>query len=168
MAYKANWDATDQIPQRAVASGLVGRFGAIDPSDGGETSRYSLSYEQHHDMANGRAMIDVYAIRSSLTLWSNFTFFMDDPTNGDQFEQHESRTVLGVHPRAEFSGKLAGMGSIFKVGLQARRDNIDPVALYHTVERQIIGITRSDKVVENSVGIYAEETLQVTSKLRTI
>jgi hypothetical protein len=168
MAYKANWDATDQIPQRAVASGLLDRFGAIDPSDGGETSRYSLSYEQHHDMANGRAMIDVYAIRSSLTLWSNFTFFMDDPTNGDQFEQHESRTVLGVHPRAEFSGKLAGMDSIFKVGLQARRDNIDPVALYHTVERQIIGITRSDKVVENSVGIYAEETLQVTSKFRTI
>lgn len=168
MAYKANWDATDQIPQRAVASGLVGRFGAIDPSDGGETSRYSLSYEQHHDMANGRAMVDVYAIRSSLKLWSNFTFFLDDPINGDQFEQHESRTVLGVHPRAEFYGKLAGMDSTLKIGLQARRDNIDPVALYQTVERQIIGTTRSDTVVESSVGVYAEETLQLTNKLRAI
>jgi len=168
MAYKANWDSTDQIPQRAVASGLLDRFGAVDPSDGGETSRYSLSYEQHHDFAGGRAMVDVFAIRSSLTLWSNFTFFLDDPVNGDQFEQHENRTVLGVHPRAEFYGKLAGMDSIFKIGLQARRDDIDPVALYHTVERQIIGTTRSDTVVESSVGLYADETLQVADKFRMI
>ncbi|HXF18292.1 MAG TPA: TonB-dependent receptor [Burkholderiales bacterium] len=168
MAYKANWDSTDQIPQRAVASGLLDRFGAVDPSDGGETSRYSLSYEQHHDFAGGRAMVDVFAIRSSLTLWSNFTFFLDDPVNGDQFEQHENRIVLGVHPRAEFYGKLAGMDSIFKIGLQARRDDIDPVALYHTVERQIIGTTRSDTVVESSVGLYADETLQVADKFRMI
>ena len=168
MAYKANWDSTDQIPQRAVASGLLDHFGAVDPSDGGETSRYSLSYEQHHDFAGGRAMVDVFAIRSSLTLWSNFTFFLDDPVNGDQFEQHENRIVLGVHPRAEFYGKLAGMDSIFKIGLQARRDDIDPVALYHTVERQIIGTTRSDTVVESSIGLYADETLQVADKFRMI
>src|SRR5689334_3823399 len=76
MAYKANWDATDQIPQRAVANGLIDRFGTIDPSDGGETSRCSLAYEQHHEMANGRIVVDAYAIRSTLTLWSNFTFFL--------------------------------------------------------------------------------------------
>ncbi len=168
MAYKANWDATDQIPQRAVDAGLIDRFGTIDPTDGGETSRYSLSYEQHRDFSGGRIVVDAYAIRSTLNLWSNFTYFLDDPVNGDQFEQSERRTVLGVHPRVEFYNKLAGMDSIFKIGLQARRDDIDPVALYHTVERQIIGTTRSDTVVETSVGIYAEETLHVTEKFRTI
>ncbi len=168
MAYKANWDATDQIPQRAVNSGSIDRFGAIDPTDGGETSRYSLSYEQHQDFSGGRVVVDAYAIRSTLNLWSNFTYFMDDPVNGDQFEQSENRTVLGVHPRVEFYNKLAGMDNIFKIGLQARRDDIDPVALYHTVDRQIIGTIRSDKVVETSVGIYAEETLHVTEKFRTI
>jgi outer membrane receptor protein involved in Fe transport len=168
MAYKADWDSTDQIPQRAVDSGTIGRFGAIDPSDGGETSRYSLSYEQHHDFAGGRVVVDAYAIRSTLNLWSNFTYFLDDTTNGDQFEQSERRTVLGLHPRVEFFGKLAGMDSIFKIGLQARRDDIDPVALYHTVDREVIGVTRQDKVVESSVGIYAEETLHVTEKFRTI
>jgi outer membrane receptor protein involved in Fe transport len=168
MAYKADWDSTDQIPQRAVDSGQIGRFGAIDPSDGGETSRYSLSYEQHHNFDGGRAVVDAYAIRSRLNLWSNFTFFLDDTTNGDQFEQSERRTVLGLHPRVEFFNKLAGMDSILKIGLQARRDDIDPVALYHTVDREVIGITRQDKVVESSVGIYAEETLHVTEKFRTI
>ena len=168
MAYKADWDSTDQIPQRAVDSGLIGRFGAIDPTDGGETSRYSLSYEQHHDFGGGRVVVDAYAIHSKLNLWSNFTFFLDDPVNGDQFEQAEDRTVLGVHPQVEFYNKLAGMDSIFKIGLQARRDDIDPVALYHTVARQRIGTTREDKVVETSVGIYAEETLHVTDRFRTI
>ncbi len=168
MAYKADWDSTDQIPQRAVNSGMIDRFGAIDPSDGGEASRYSLSYDQHHNFDGGRAAIDAYAIRSRLSLWSNFTFFLDDPINGDQFEQHESRTVLGVHPRVEFYNQLAGMDAIFKVGLQARRDRLDPVALYHTVDREIIGTTRQDQVTETSVGIYAEETLHVAEKFRTI
>jgi len=131
MAYSAHWNATDQIPQRAVDQGLISRFGAIDPTDGGASSRYSLSYEQHHDFAGGRAMVDAYAIRSDLTLFSNFTFFLDDPINGDQFEQHENRTVLGLHPRVEFYNKLAGRDNIFKVGLQVRRDDIDPLALYH-------------------------------------
>lgn len=168
MAYKADWDSTDQIPRSAVDSGQIGRFGAIDPSDGGETSRYSLSYDQHHDFGGGRAVVDAYAIRSKLKLWSNFTFFLDDTTNGDQFEQAEERTVIGLHPRVEFYSKLAGMDSIFKIGLQARRDDIDPVGLYHTVARDRISTTREDKVVETSVGIYVEETLHVTEKFRSI
>ena len=168
MAYSAHWDATDQIPQRAVNAGLIDRFGAVDPSDGGASSRYSLSYEQHGDFQGGRALIDAYAIRSNLTLFSNFTFFLDDPVNGDQFEQHESRTVLGLHPRVEFYDKLAGLDNIFKVGLQVRRDDIDPVALYHTLAQAIVGVTREDTVRETSVGAYVEDTLHVTEKFRTI
>ncbi len=168
MAYKADWDSTDQIPRSAVDSGLIGRFGAIDPTDGGKTSRYSLSYEQHHDFGGGRVVVDAYAIKSKLNLWSNFTFFLDDQVNGDQFEQAENRTVLGLHPRVEFYNKLAGMDSIFKIGLQARRDDIDPVGLYHTLARDRISTTREDKVVETSVGIYVEETLHVTDKFRAI
>jgi outer membrane receptor protein involved in Fe transport len=168
MAYSGNWDSTDQIPKRAVENGLIGRFGAIDPSDGGETSRYSLSYEQHKDFGIGKGMLDVYAIRYKLKLWSNFTYFMDDPVNGDQFEQSDTRTVLGVHPRMHFDGKVGEMNSLLKIGLQLRRDDIDPVALYHTKDRQILNTVREDTVHETSVGIYAEETLQVAEKLRVI
>ncbi len=168
MAYVAEWNSTDQIPQRAVDSGYIGRFGAIDPTDGGETSRYSLSYEQHHDFGGGRFKVDAFAIHSKLNLWSNFTFFLDDQINGDQFEQAEERTVLGLRPQVDFYNKLAGMDSIFKVGLQLRRDDIDPVGLYHTDARTRIGTTREDHVIESSAGIYVEEMLQVTEKFRTI
>jgi outer membrane receptor protein involved in Fe transport len=168
MAYMADWNSTDQIPQRAVDSGLIERFGAIDPTDGGETSRYSLSYEQHHDFGGGRFKVDAFAVHSKLNLWSNFTYFLDDPVNGDQFEQAEDRTVLGLRPQVEFYNKVAGMDSLFKVGLQLRRDDIDPVGLYHTVARTRIGTTREDHVIESSAGIFAEEMLQVTEKFRAI
>jgi outer membrane receptor protein involved in Fe transport len=169
MAYQADWDSTDQIPLRAVQSGQIGRFGAIDPSDGGETSRYSISYEQHHDFGNNaRAMLDVYAIRYKLNLFSNFTFFLDDTTNGDQFEQADERVVLGLHPRVHFNNKLGGMDNTFKIGLQMRRDDIDPVGLYHTVARQRLSTTREDKVLETSIGLYVEDALQVTEWFRAV
>jgi hypothetical protein len=43
MAYKADWNATDQIPLRAVQEGQLGRYDAIDNTDGGKAHRYSLS-----------------------------------------------------------------------------------------------------------------------------
>src|SRR5882724_3915325 len=35
--FKSKWDASGQIPGRAVQSGMIGRFGSIDPSEGGNT-----------------------------------------------------------------------------------------------------------------------------------
>ena len=168
MAYNAEWDSTDQIPLRAVESGQIGRFGAVDPTDGGETSRYSLSYEQHHDFDGGRVMFDAYGVQSKLNLFSNFTFFLDDPVNGDQFEQEENRTILGMHPRVEFYNKLGGMDNIFKVGLQVRRDDIDPVGLYHNVGRERLSTTREDQVKETSIGLYIEDSMQVTEWFRAV
>jgi outer membrane receptor protein involved in Fe transport len=168
MAYKADWDSTDQIPLRAVESGQIGRFGAVDPTDGGETVRYSLSYEQHHEFDGGKVLFDAYSIQSKLNLFSNFTFFLDDPVNGDQFEQAEDRRILGLHPRLEFYNKLGGMDNIFKVGLQVRRDDIDPVGLHHNVARQRIGTTREDAVKETSVGVYLEDSMQVTKWFRAV
>lgn len=78
MAYKADWNATDQIPRRAVDAGLIGRFGAIDPTDGGSSSRYSLSGEWRGVEGETSRAVSVYAIRSRLNLFSNFTFFLDD------------------------------------------------------------------------------------------
>jgi outer membrane receptor protein involved in Fe transport len=169
MAYEADWDSTDQIPLRAVESGQIGRFGAIDPADGGETSRYSLSYEQHQDFDGGRWMVGLYGIHSKLNLFSNFTFFLDHPfPEGDQFEQAEHRTVLGMHPRVEFYNKLWGMDNIFRVGLQVRRDDLDPVGLYHNVARQRIETTREDQVKETSVGLYIDDSIQVNEWFRAV
>jgi hypothetical protein len=78
MAYQADWNSTDQIPRRAVDAGLIGRFGAIDPTDGGKSSRYSLSGEWRSSGNDASSAISVYAIKSRLNLFSNFTFFLDD------------------------------------------------------------------------------------------
>ena len=168
MYYSGKWNATDQIPQRAVDSGLVPRFGAIDATDGGNAQRASLSYDMRKPFLGGQFQMGAYVIKSSLQLYSNFTYFQDDPVNGDQFQQVDSRTLMGITPNWLWTGKLGGMQSILKLGMQLRRDNIDQVGLYNTVARQRLSTTRADTVRETSNGIYAEHTLQWAEKFRSV
>ncbi len=91
MAYQNQWRSTDQVPLRAVESNAIGRFGTIDSTDGGESSRYSLSYALHKLDKNHLFEFNTYAVQSRLDLFSNFTYFLNDPINGDQFNQSEKR-----------------------------------------------------------------------------
>ncbi len=95
MAYASHWNSTDQIPLRAVESGKLGRFDAVDATDGGRTSRYSLSTQWAKSDASSSTRVNAYLIRSRLNLFSNLTFFLNDPANGDQVEQVDRRTVSG-------------------------------------------------------------------------
>jgi hypothetical protein len=169
MGYHGKWNATDQIPRRAVDDGTISRFGAIDPTDGGRTSRYSLSLDRHKTLENGGVFhMDVYAIKYRLNLFSNFTFFLGHPFPvGDQFEQADNRTIVGVTPSWVFTGRWDERQMINKLGLDARRDNID-VALYNTTARDRFKTVRSDKVAQTGVGLYYENTLQWTDTFRSI
>jgi outer membrane receptor protein involved in Fe transport len=171
MAYKAHWDSTDQIPLRAVEQGLIGRLGTIDPTDGGNTSRYSLSFQGHSPLSTlGKPQfdIDMYVIRYTLDLFSNFTFFHDDPVNGDQFHQADRRTVWGARPTLTWSGKLGSFDTTNRVGMQLRYDNIARVALDSTENRVLTSETREDKVKETGAGLFAENSTSWTSWFRTI
>ncbi|WP_124553480.1 TonB-dependent receptor [Methylophilus methylotrophus] len=168
MAYQNRWNSTDQIPLRAVRSGQIGRFDAIDPTDGGDSSRYSLSFNKQHRDQHGGWQMSAYAVRSSLDLYSNFTYFLNDPVNGDQFNQSEKRTMLGVNLSKSWLGELAGLTMENKLGIQTRYDKLSPVALYNTVNTQRISLIRSDKVEESSAGLYAENTVWWHEKLRTV
>ncbi|MBI1397422.1 MAG: TonB-dependent receptor plug domain-containing protein [Betaproteobacteria bacterium] len=168
MAYDAKWDATDQIPQRAVDQGLVGRFGSLDPTDGGRTSRYSASFSGRQAMGRGTLNVDAYLINYRLDLWSDFTYFRNDPVRGDQFQQSDNRTVYGFNPHYMFEMPLFGTDSVTTVGVQSRFDDIGPVALYDTQARTIIGTTREDKVRQMSVGLYAQNAAQWNSWFRTL
>src|SRR2546425_1244095 len=169
MGYSGKWNATDQIPQRAVDDGTISRFGAIDPTDGGKTSRYSLSLDRHKTLANGAVFhMDVYAIKYRLNLFSNFTYFLDHPFPvGDQFEQADNRIIVGLTPSWVFNGKWDERQGTDKFGLDARRDDID-VALYSTTARDRFKTVRSDKVVQTGIGLYYENTLQWTDTFRSI
>jgi hypothetical protein len=175
MGYTGKWNATDQIPQRAVDDGTISRFGAIDPTDGGKTSRYSLSLDRHKTLENGAVFhMDVYAIKYRLNLFSNFTYFLDNQTNGDQFEQADNRTIVGLTPSWIFTGKWDDRPVTNKFGLDARRDSMT-VGLFHTEARERVdtptvppSTVRSDKVAQTGVGLYYENTLQWTDTFRSI
>jgi hypothetical protein len=168
MAYNADWNSTDQIPRRAVDQGLIGRFGAIDPTDGGKAGRYSLSGEWRSSEGDTSRAASVYVIQSKLKLFSNFTFFLDDPVNGDQFEQAEKRLTLGGQASQTWSGRLGGSSMLNTVGLQLRRDRLDPVALYSTAARERLSTTREDQVTVSSAGPYASNAIQWNSWFRSV
>ncbi len=172
MGYDSDWTATDQIPERAVESGEIDRFGTLDPTDGGETSRFSLSGNVRHALGGGQAQLDAYVIRYSLDLWSNFTYALDDPLNGapngDQFKQVDRRTVYGMHPRYAWSSKFGSAESTNTAGVQMRYDDIRRVALHSTADRDIVSTTREDSVDQLSGGIYFENATQWLPWLRSI
>ncbi|RYE62906.1 MAG: TonB-dependent receptor, partial [Oxalobacteraceae bacterium] len=167
MAYRGRWNATDQIPKRAVDAGTLGRFDNIDASDGGVAHRYSLSGAWHRSDAAGSTNVNVYAIHNKLDLYSNFTYFLDDPVNGDQFNQADRRTTLGLNASRTIPTPLFGKESDTTMGLQLQNDNIYN-GLYNTAARERLSTTRQDHIVETSAGLYLENTTRWADKFRTV
>ena len=167
MAYSANWNATDQIPKRGVDSGELDRFGEVDPSDGGKASRYSLSGAWHNKTTLGSTRVNAYVVRQKLDLYSNFTYFLDDPINGDQFNQPDQRTTTGVKASHTLQSELMGKTSETTFGVQFENDNIFN-GLHSTIARQRLSTTRQDHIVESSVGLYVENTTSWSDWFRTV
>ena len=167
MAYNASWHATDQIPQRAVANGSLGRFDAVDQTDGGQSSRYSLSSGWRQTSGTTSTQVNAYVVRSRLDLFSNFTYNMDDPVNGDQVAQPDRRTTVGLNASHSWASTLLGRSSENTVGAQFQNDNISN-GLYGSVARQIVSTTRADKIVERSLGLYFENKTEWADKFRTV
>ena len=164
MGYDNSWNSADQIPERAVESGLIDELGSIDDTVGGESSRYSVNTE----WSNGAWEASAYAIRYNMNLWSNFTYFLDDPVNGDQFEQIDHRNIYGGKLAYQWQGELAGRTMINRVGTEFRYDDISEVGLYQSQARDRIGVVRSDEVGEFSTGVFAENTLYWNTRLRSV
>jgi len=168
MAYYAKWDSSDQIPQRAVDQGLISRLGTIDPSDGGVTARFSLysawSYKGEHSLTNANA----YLVYHRLTLFSNLTFFLHDPVNGDQIEQADRRVVVGGNVSQTWFTTWLGASMDHTLGLQMRHDAMPEVGLFDTRERVRLNTVRDDTVHETSVGFYYQNQTQWLPKVRTV
>jgi hypothetical protein len=167
MAYHGQWNATDQIPARAVADGTLGRFDAIDPSDGGEARRVSLSGVWRQTTNDAASKVSAYLIRNQLDLWSNFTYFMNDPVNGDQFAQPDRRVTGGVNALHTWHAHRSDtMTSDVTVGAQAQNDNIFN-GLYSTVDRRTLAVTRADHITETSAGAFIENATRWNGWLRS-
>ena len=168
MAYQSSkYHATDQIPKRALDAGTLSRFDAIDQTDGGEVSRYSFSAGWHKVTDTTTSKINAFVIQNKLALYSNFTYFLDDPVNGDQFNQNDDRVVSGLNASHTWSSALFGNQTENTVGLQLQNDNIFN-GLYSTVAQRRLSTTRADHIVESSAGFYFENTTRWSEKFRTV
>lgn len=162
MFYQSEWDASDQIPRRAIRDGFINRFGNIDDTVGGKTHRYSLSANLHQ----GPWEISTYAIDYKLNLFSNFTYFLEDPVNGDQFEQADRRRIYGGAVKYAWAQPLFGLDVEHSIGMQARHDDISNVGLYQNVARNRLDTVREDSVKQSSMGVWWQAGWQLAADLR--
>jgi hypothetical protein len=171
MAYDARWTSTDQVPQAIIDQGLpdgtpFGRFDSLDPSDGGSTSRYSLSGEWHRRGEAGETHLSAYAMRYRLKLFSNFTYALERDT-GDQFSQQDARNVFGLKASHSFAHTLGSLDARSEFGLQLRHDDAR-VGLFDTQARAIVGTTRVDDVLETMASVYGQTQVTLTPWLRSV
>jgi hypothetical protein len=166
MGYSNNWTTTEQEAARAIETGLIGRYGEIDPSDGGNTSRFSLSARIAQSVDDGSWKANAYLVKYNMNLYNDFTWFLTDPINGDQFQQHDDRVYGGAGASRTIEGSFLGRPTETVFGIQSRYDNIN-LALNNTVQQQFLSATLADHVNEENVGIYSENTIHWTNWLRT-
>jgi hypothetical protein len=166
--YDGSWDSTDQIPQRAVEQGLISRFGFIDDTVGGDSHRYALVVNGEQGLAGGRLKGTAYAMDYRMQLYSNFTYFLDDPVNGDQFEQFDDRNVYGGTLAWSRPVEFAGRPSTVVLGTDVRYDDIGTVGLYRTVARERSATTREDSVEQLSYSLYASIDTRWNDLVRTV
>jgi outer membrane cobalamin receptor len=167
LGYRASWQSTDQIPQRAVASGLIDRLGAFDSSDGGDTSRYAVIADWQGSVSGSVTRATAYAFHYDVDLFSNFTYALDDPENGDQFEQTDSRFVSGGRVTHRRLGVWAGRTVEHTFGTEVRNDAIGNVGLYHTRQRQRLSTIREDSVRQTSGALLYANRYQWSPLVRT-
>ncbi len=167
MGYHGAWNATNQIPQRAIDQGLISPFGSIDPSDLGNSQRYSLQGEVHQRTDEAEFKANAYVFYYDMRLVNNFTFFMDNPVNGDQFQQKDRRMVEGLNASQLFRTQAGGIRMENLVGLQLRSDQIDN-SLFHTVNAVPTSQIRNDSVWQTSGALYFQNTCFFGDHFRTM
>ena len=167
MGYWATWDSTDQVPQRAIDQGTIGRFGFIDPSDHGQANRQMAVADWQRSAGPTSLRATGYVQRNSLNLFSNFTYFLDDPVQGDQFEQAERRVTAGGRFTYRRLGHFFERHAESSAGVQVRGDRVDPIGLYHTMNAQRLSTTREDQARQTTLGLYAQTEVEWTRTLRT-
>jgi outer membrane cobalamin receptor len=180
MGSSGEWDASDQLAQRAIDSGLVDRFGTLDTTTGGKSHRYSLSTEFERKTGSSFTQANAYLVDYGLNLFSNFTYYQDycgDPNlptppsataSCDQFEQVDDRMYAGARAAHTWFGTAMGKEMDNTIGLQIRHDDIGEVGLHRTQARDRFLTIREDEVTETSEAVYFQNGTRWAEKFRTV
>ena len=160
-----DWLASDQVPRRAVAEGLIDRYGLLDPGPRGSTSRYSLSGESHFGGARSLTRLSGYAVKYDFRLVSNFTYLLENPLEGDQFEQVDDRWILGASASHLFRHHLGSVHAETSFGAQLRYDDVSN-GLYPTTDLERTGVIRQDHVGQLGAGVWGDTWIPLSDALR--
>ncbi len=177
MTYHGMWNSTDQVPQHAIEEGLIDRFGTLAPSDGGQSSRSSLSFSKVKETETGRTAFSAYVIKYKLDLWSTFTYDLtntdigvtgDTQHNSDQMLQHDNRVVYGFNGSKSWFQELGSVEMTNLLGVSMRVDDIADVGINATQNRVIVGTTQDASVVESNGAVYFENNTKWNPVVRTV
>ena len=161
-AYDSEWISTNQVPQRAVTSGQIDRFGFIDPDLGGQSHRYSLS----GSFEMGEWDLTAYASAYYMSLINNPTYSLTDPINGDEFEQEDERVLFGGSLVRQSRFEIMGLKAAGLFGAEVRVDDVQELNLFTTRSRLRYGSVREDSARELSLSTYAESEFALSENLR--
>jgi outer membrane cobalamin receptor len=154
--FNSSWDASGQIPQRAVDQGLITRFGAIDDTEGGTTSRTNivLEYDKRLD-ASSFIKNTIFYSYYDFELFSNFTFFLNDPVNGDQIRQREARNLFGINSEFNKTIDIGNAQGHMQLGINLRSDDVNENELSRTLNRrEVRSFVQLGDVNESNLGAY--------------
>ncbi len=166
MAYKANWTATEHVPERAISRGEIGRYGALSARDGGRTHRHSLSGDWARTTDAGASKLNLYVVDYGLNYFANPSGYIGG-VQGDQHEQADERTLWGGQVRHSWFLGPQWKDTELSVGAQLRQDRISSVGLYATENRQRTNTIREDRIRETALAFLLEARTQWTGWLRS-
>jgi hypothetical protein len=167
MTYEAEWNSSDQVPQRAVVAGRLPRFGAIDSSNGGSTYRHTAGFDWQRSRPRSLTRANGFVLGYGADLFSNFTYFLDDPENGDQFEQVDRRVASGADASHAWQTRWATRPVEHRAGVQLRNDRIGTIGLHATRARIRHRTIRLDAVDQTTGGVWGSSKVHWTDWLRT-
>jgi len=164
--FKTGWNASGEVPARAVRSGQIGRFGSFDPSEGGNSERQNMSLLYNYADANQAFNAQTWIAWYQLQLWSNFTLFLNDEVNGDGIEQRDKRFLSGNNINYRRNYNLWGLPMETFVGFQSRFDHIR-VGLFNQTNRRRRETVKRNNVEQINLGWFVQQEVRPTSWLRT-
>jgi len=166
--FNSKWNASGQIPDRAVSEGLIGFYGAIDSTEGGETARTNANLQLLTSLKNGGYFKNqLYYSNYYFDLHTNFTFYLNDPINGDQIRQKENRNLLGYNGSYHHQYNIGTVFVNSEAGIGFRWDMIKKSELSHTKDRfTLLNRLAYGDMSEGNVFGYVNETFHFTDKLK--
>ena len=164
--FDSKWNASGQIPNRAVQRGMISRFGSIDNREGGKTSRTNINIRHARQWKNNWKSTDqLFYSRYLFNLYSNFTFFLNDPVNGDGINQKEKRNIYGYNTTASKSWIIASKNTSTEFGAGFRYDDINGIELSKAVKRKFSEYVQKGDINELNVYLSWTQHLELSDKV---